>query len=504
MSCGGHKDGSPNANSLRISEVAAATGEQWDNCAYIYHGLVSDAKAEFTGNEAGRKSRDKDVQQGSETRARALLDQAVTNPETLPEGYTETHKRLAHLSSEAQEPTPSELKARLDALSLDPEATPEDLHQARAEYYAALDGAMTDEDAILPVDLPEAALKNGILMIGNGTLGQPEYSEEATEFASLLENIRNTDSQANSMTATEQVEAAIVARNVLTEARDSAALISANVVDRLDTQKLRTVTDSATGVSLSPIGGVRYSGWQHEAIQQAVGARIAEQRGLPEDAVQSAIAGYTDYAGIDYYRGPALRALGLKARDYAKVNPEPRRTMIKFPDYDDAFIPGGAAVAVRDNQAALEAMPGRIRDLAARVEDMPLDQAVRELASVERSIRSLNKVTISMESDAYSRLAKEGPVSTTYGDYKAYQTTPSDRWDPTIEPVLISQVAKDKGIDPVVTGIAVRDFLEVGHAGRYKVKSLKAAEIDPDDYRSKGNSTRKIQFVEPAVEEEVA
>jgi hypothetical protein len=488
MSCGGHADKSPNANSLLISDVIQNTGTTWHAAAYVFHGLVSDAKEECAGPD-GRKTRHPAVQQAAEARARVLLPLALDNPDYLPDGYTESRSRIAECQPKTE--SVADLAARVDKLAADPTVSPEELAAARADYYAALDSALDNEITHNVPDGTHGAVvdQEGMLRLTATTATSPGHAgtePETVALRNLTAALRTQDDPQITLTDDEQAQIAVTAKASLTQIRDHISAIETDLVARVDAHNLRGVHDPQTGVAAYPVGGARYTGWQHEKARHAVATRIAAQEGIDESEAKGILDDYTSYASIDYYRSAALRELGLKPRWYATVVPEPRRFDLKFPDWDNEPVSGTVSEQAWTNRSDLEALPAQIEAIRDRISAMPLDNAFRELTSLRHSQRSLARAVAAIESDTARHLSKAGvdTVDVNGTVWTPHRSKSSVRWATSdVDRVIIHRLASEQGRDPKTVGKVIDRFRGIAHVKGFKVRALSGAGIDPDDYK---------------------
>lgn len=99
MSCGGGRDGSPNANAQRIRQVCRDNGTRIADARRVFHTLIRDVKAV---TPRGDDQPAADYQQQVEAAARSHLDAALHDPVALPTTFTRTREDVFIVGVAAQ------------------------------------------------------------------------------------------------------------------------------------------------------------------------------------------------------------------------------------------------------------------------------------------------------------------------------------------------------------------------------------------------------------------
>lgn len=345
----------------------------------------------------------------------------------------------------------------------------------------------------------ESMSANGVLTYSSASVLGPvgaSSDDRIKADSALLADIMAGKFPDRDFTPEEGVKASLEVRAAADAMREQADLIGADLAERLHDNGIKSIHDGVTGTTLSPHSGYRYRGWDHEGIQSEVENGIAVNRDLDRGQVKAVVDAYTEYAAVDGYRTPALREYGLRAKDYAEGVPGQRSVAVSFPDRDD-FVPTSAVGAVLDSSKSIAMMPADAAAARERIASLPLEDAVREYVAVRHTERRLTRIAAGVESDAATKIMNEG-LDTVAG-YRARTTAGGERWDAeALERRLVPRIAEKAGVEPRVAQEVIADFKEVARVGRYKVRGLKAADLDADEYRSKTPGTRKLERVDEA------
>lgn len=358
------------------------------------------------------------------------------------------------------------------------------------------------KSAVLTQPTPVAASEtvsslgvNGVFhMKTDAIVGPMGATEDADVIRSseLVESITDGGFTDSEFTPEQGVEASLVAREASDAMRANVDAIGADLAQRMKDNGISVIHDSLTGTELTPHSGYRYRGWNHEGVQSALAEEIASNRGMSSDSVSSLISSYSEYASVDGYRTSALRERGLRASSFAESVAGDKTLSVKFADRNDRIVPSSAIRGVLSSREAVQAMPEVAASARQRISTLPMEDAVREYVAVRRVERTLTRVAAGVEWDAASKIIDNGLVDGVAG-YNARTTAGGEQWDAeSLDRRIVPLIADKVGVESSVAFEVIRDFKAVAQVNRYKVRGLKSADIDPEDYRSKTPGKRKL------------
>lgn len=402
---------------------------------------------------------------------------------TCPPTGTDAHPATPALTPTTPDTPPglTHLRDTWLALAEDPDADPAAAAVAQVAYFTALD-SHDPGPAAPPADVPDAHLDNGLLILPTGT--GPLHPATGS-LAGHTAAARAFDAT-QTIPLTDHIRAHQISADTLQRLRDLTSGIETGLVARVDAAHLRGIVDTTTGITVTPTGGYRYTGWQHDKTQAAVADALAADQHLDPNLARAVVGWYADRAAADYYRSGDLRRLGLHPADFATGVAEPRRLAVKFPDADAAPVPYGAADYVLTHRDALLSDLAAADEFSQKIPDLPLDRALREFASLRHTQRDLTKIHTAVTSDAAHALAStdDTAVEVDGTTWTVRRIKATERWDKTdLDRVLISRAAQATGAPKHAAGALIDGYRRVAHITRYRVKTLKADGIDPDDYR---------------------
>jgi hypothetical protein len=338
---------------------------------------------------------------------------------------------------------------------------------------------------------------NGVLsyssdtILGAGGVGAPETQNA---FA-VMSNVANDTSLAGDYTPEEGVKAAVTMGAIAAEIKESSDLIGEDLAQVLRDNDIHSIHDAVTGTTLTPRSGYRYRGWNHEGVQSELTSQIASANNMEPEKVAGVIGAYTEFASVDGYRPSALRERGLRAKDFAEGVAGQRSVVVSFGGERPSEGNWGNVQAVEANASDMKEVATYIANSRERIKTLPIDDAVREYVAVRHIERTATRIAQGIESSVSKKLT-DSDLDEVAG-YKPRTTAGGEKWDSDdLERKIIPLVASSASVTEREALTVISDFKSVAEVRRYKVRGLKAVDIDADEYRTKTPGSFKLAKTE--------
>lgn len=268
---------------------------------------------------------------------------------------------------------------------------------------------------------------------------------------------------------------------------------------RLDEAGLCSLHDQMTGVTVRPVGGVRYSQWDKDAAVRDITDRLAAaDPDLPE-ATDRVLTAYLTYAQVDGFRARGLRDLGLRPGDYATSQPD--RRAVEVDDQSAGADPVvGAAPTAADFDRLVREVDG-LAEARQRLRTGPLGEAVRCHVTVRTAQRHLAALRRAAEDRLITRMRDEqvqsipGPDGTVGTVHLPQRTRVWDR--PAALAAVTAAIAGRVDVPVDVADRIVQRFTRTAVVSGYRMRRLPDLGVDPNDYSEIRIPRPRIRWASP-------
>lgn len=263
------------------------------------------------------------------------------------------------------------------------------------------------------------------------------------------------------------------------------------ITNRLDNDNIEGLEDAKSGLTIYPIGGVRYTGWQHEELQTVLVGAIAAQdngEGVGQQQVAAVISEYTSYATPNYYRVNELHRLGIAPGEFANEGQDARRLFVKGLEEEGSgqspILKGAQLYAHRETiSSALSQVSNIASRLAASEEPIPF----REYLALRRRVSYIRGAVEGIKEAGKRQMLRSGTESVTTPSGGEYVIQPGRRNHSLniseIRPQVIDRVSRDVRISRDSVEKIVTKFESVAHIASYRARALeKKTDIHLEDY----------------------